>query len=111
MAVKWYWEKIGQVKFNDGWNKARWVDLFLGQNCHSVLLKKTTNKQYEFVYFINDKEHIRNYIKDCNKGELNLFEEIKINGYYLERVKELLPLVKIGTKIHIYYKEPKKTKK
>ena len=111
MAVKWYWEKIGQVKFNDGWNKARWVDLFLGQNCHSVLLKKNANKEYDFIFWIDSKDHIKQLIKQDKQGLPNVLEEIKINGYYLERVKELLPLVKIGTKIQIYYKEPKKTKK
>lgn len=108
MAVRWYWEPIGWVKFNDGVNPIRKFELYLGQNCHSVILQKRENKEYSFIFYIDGKEHIKNFVKQVKKGDLNLFSEIKINGYYQNRVKELMPLVEVGTKLHIFYKQPKK---
>lgn len=120
MAITYDWEcKFAIAKreqiLKDGSKAIFETELYTGGNCPFVELYpyKENNEDMVSLYnFAADMEHFKRCVKD---GLYKNLKSIKINVYYnskrLDVYKVIDELIKQGTKVEIYYKEPKKTKK
>ncbi len=106
MGITWSWkEKIGEIHCNDNNRK---INIYKG-NCLCVLIKETSDIQYDFYTFFSDEDHLKKCIglKKVNNILTNLFkdewESIYLNMYYSEGMKLAKWLLKAGFHVQVYY--------
>lgn len=70
--------------------------------------KEDGTKMASLWSFLDDKQHVRNIMK--NEGNLlgNNVDKVKLNVYYKEARAIIEACAKSGYKVECYYKEPKK---
>ena len=119
MAVNWSWKhKKGVLTWKTlNGNKAK-VNLYsancLGALIHDYKDEETKKDMYQFVGFWNDEQHLKRCLgltRDLN-GRENIYKDVilkvKLNTYYKDW-KNIAPhFAKVGIKVELYYKEPKK---
>lgn len=65
-------------------------------------------KMAQLWNFLNDKEHVRNIMKNCGKLFGDNIDKVKLNVYYKEAESIVKACSQSGYKVECFYKEPKK---
>lgn len=123
MAVNWYWKsKKGTLiyKYNMGKEANNEVMKFkvniYGGNCLGALIydykdENTKEDMYTFYGFWNDETHLKRCL-GLVKGYNNIYKDdvvkVRLNTYYKDMCKIAPLFAKVGIKVELYYKEPKK---
>ena len=122
MAVNWYWKyKMGTLFFrcklgNETNNEVvKYKINIYGGNCLGALIhdykdEETKKDMYQFYSFWNDEKHLKKCL-GLVKGYDNLYKDVvkvKLNTYYKDMCKIAPLFAKVGIKVELYYKEPKK---
>lgn len=115
--IRWYYQhEIGTIFAKTCGGGVGRVHIY-GGNVFCVLTEDYTDmstgeKMERFISFFNDKKHIERYMKDNgNKFEpIYYITSVKLNLYWKEGIALAKYFAKSGTRVTMYYKEPKQPK-
>ena len=111
--LTWNWKnKMGEMTVVQKCGSSK-VNIYEG-NCMAVFIneyKEDGKDMYQLYFFLCDKKHAKNIVKEYGKLFFDKVRSIKLNLFYPQSKELFNVLIENGYKVTAYYKEIKRDDK